>query len=62
MMMMKSYKVEVWEIQSYYMTVEADDADKARTEATRILQESTPENCGAAYGDRWTDLMEAEAV
>lgn len=60
--MMTSFKVEVWEIRSYYMTVEADDADKASSEAWRILQESTPEDCGAEYGDNWTDVMDTEAV
>ncbi len=59
---MASFKVEVWEIQSYYINIEADDADKAHTEAARILQEHTPESFGCEYGDRWTDLMEAEAA
>jgi hypothetical protein len=56
------YRVEVWEVQSYFIEVEAEDADKARTEAAVILQEMTPENYGCTYGDRWTDVMDAEEV
>lgn len=59
---MPTFKVEVWEIQSYEMEVDADSAVAAETEATRILQETTPENYGAAYGDKWLDVMNAEAA
>lgn len=54
------HKVEVWEIQSYFIEVEADDTEAAHKEACRILQESTPESFGCEYGDRWTDVMDAE--
>lgn len=55
------FRVEVWEIQSYQLTVEAETEAKARDEAARMLQDATPENLGADYDDRWTDIMEAEA-
>lgn len=57
---MPTFKVEVWEIQSYQMEVDADSADDAETEANRILQEMSPERYGAAYDDRWLDVMNAE--
>lgn len=53
------HKVEVWEIQSYFIEVDADDEDAAKEEANRILQEMSPEAYGCEYGDRWTDVMEA---
>lgn len=56
------YKVEIWEIHSYHLTVNALSADAATEEANRILQESSPEDAGAAYGDAWVDVMEAEEV
>lgn len=59
---MPTFKVEVWEIQSYQMEVDADSADDAEAEASRILQETTPERYGAAYDDRWLDVMNAEAM
>ena len=59
---MPTFKVEVWEIQSYQMEVDADSADDAEAEASRILQESTPEQYGATYDDRWLDVMNAEAL
>lgn len=58
---MKPYRVEVWEIRSSYITVEADSADAATEEANRVLQESSPEGYGCEYGDNWVDVMEAEA-
>lgn len=54
------YGVEVWEIQSYTIEVEAESTDEATKEAARIMAEMTPENYGCDYGDRWTDVMEAE--
>ena len=59
---MKRFRVEVWEIQSYNMYVDADSADAAETEANRILQETSPENYGAEYGDKWLDVMDAEGM
>jgi hypothetical protein len=56
----KNFKVEVWVIQSYYLTVEAESADAAENEAHSTLQEMSVEDAGAAYGDRWQDVMSAE--
>lgn len=55
------YKVEVWEVHEFFIEVEADNEDAATDEATRILAEMSPENFGCEYGDRWTDVIEAEA-
>lgn len=60
--MMAKFNVEVWEIQSYKMEVDADSVDAAEAEAHRILQETSPENYGADYGDKWTDVMDAEGM
>jgi hypothetical protein len=57
---MPEFLVEIWEIQSYRLRVEAKSLGAAEDEASRILQESSPENAGAEYGDRWVDVMDAE--
>lgn len=54
------HRVEVWEVQSYFIEVEAEDTDGANKEAARILQDMTPENYGCEYGERWTDIMDVE--
>lgn len=54
------YMVEIWEISSYFIEVEADTEDSASTEANRIIQEMTPEAYGCEYGDKWLDVMDAE--
>lgn len=59
---MARFRVEVWEIDSYNMYVDADNAEQAQTEANRILQETSPEDYGADYGDKWTDVMDAEKM
>ncbi len=59
---MARYRVEVWEIDSYNMYVDADSAEQAQTEANRILQEMSPEDYGADYGDKWSDVMDTEKM
>jgi hypothetical protein len=59
---MKNFKVEIWVIQSYHLTVEAEDADAAENAAHSTLQEMSAEDAGAAYGDSWQDVMNAEEM
>lgn len=54
------YKVEVWQVQSYFIEVDAKDEKEATEEVSRILQEHSPESWGCEYGDLWVDVMEAE--
>lgn len=54
------YKVEVWEVQSYFIEVEAAHLQAAEDEANRIMQDMSPEAYGCEYGDKWLDVMEAE--
>lgn len=56
------HKVEIWEVQSYFIEVDAKDPKEATDEVTRILQEHSPEGWGCSYGDRWVDVMDAEEV
>lgn len=55
-----AFVVEVWEIQSYKMTVDALSASEAQAEVNRVLQEMSPEAYGCEYGDKWLDVMDAE--
>jgi hypothetical protein len=57
---MPGYRVEVWQMHSYYIEVEADDKKGAEEEAHRILQEMSPEDYGCEYVDQWLDVMEVE--
>jgi hypothetical protein len=57
---MKNFKVEVWVVTSYHLTVEAPDAEAAEAEAKRMLSESHVRDAGGEYGDSWQDVMSAE--
>jgi len=58
--MMKSFKVEVWVVTSYHLTVEAPDADAAEAEAKGLLSEAHVRDAGGVYEDSWQDIMSAE--
>lgn len=57
---MPRYRVEVWEVQSYFIAVEAEHLQAAEDEVQRIVQDMSPEAYGCEYGDKWLDVMEAE--
>jgi hypothetical protein len=59
---MKNFKVEVWVVTSYHLTVEAPDAEAAEAEAKRTLSESHVRDAGGEYGDSWQDVMSAEEL
>jgi len=59
---MKSFKVEIWVVTSYHLTIEAESADAAENAVHSTLQEMSAEDAGAAYGDIWQDVMSAEEL
>lgn len=59
---MARFKVEVWEVQSYFIEVEAETTDGATAEANRVIQEMSPEAYGCEYGDKWLDLTDVERL
>jgi hypothetical protein len=62
MMANKRYRVEVWVVTSYHLTVEARDEDDAEQQAKGLLSESHVRDAGGEYADSWQDVMSAEEL
>lgn len=59
---MPRFRVEVWEVQSWDLYVDAPSHREAQAEAERILEEHSPESWGAKRSDNWVDVMDAEEM
>lgn len=59
---MKTFEVEVWQVTSYRVQVDAEDAEDAERQVKSSLRESHVRDIGGKYEDSWQDVMNAEEM